>query len=415
MLQHIVKAASRTYRRHCPGQPSLGHVLATNNATPHPPRPLLPPPLLDRTEEALDTLSSFQRTYRDPLIDQASATSLAFARTHLLPLLPASIRSIERANIPLFGDARKQYMQLLFQTDVDDEPTDEEQALRRQLAVCLATFGWTSIAAVVAPPLMLLSLPGLLYIVGWFFHESYRQLVYERRFGVMSLASISIIGILQLGKLWALSFWSILFVPGNILIARTRRTAKQQLVTLLGETPRFVWVQHNDVDVRIPFDLLQVNDIIIVGAGETIPIDGTIVSGTASIDQHMLTGEAQPAEKTKDERVYAATVVLTGRLHILVEQTGVATVVAQIGHVLERTINYHPSIELRGLQIAESLVVPMVVLSLATLPVFGIRQCSCCHIMPYWVSNAYECAYQSAKLSAYSNRLWYSGQRRTSV
>jgi Cu2+-exporting ATPase len=327
--------------------------------------------LLERAEATLQILDDVQQTYIDPLIDKATATSLSFVRTHLLPLLPASIRTIHLEHMPIIGDARKQYAHILFGADAEEEPTAEELALRRQLAVCIATFGYTSLAALVAPPLMVLSIPGMLYMVGWFYHGSYRQLVYERHFGVMTLASISVTGMFLLGEFWALALWSMLFIPANILVTKTRRKSRQQLVNMLGETPRFVWVQYNGSEVRIPFEHLQSDDIIVVGAGETIPVDGTITHGNASIDQHVLTGEAQPVEKTSGERVYAATVVLAGRLHVHVEQAGDATVAAQIGMVLARTANYHPTLQLRGWQLAESLVLPMAVLGIATLPVLG--------------------------------------------
>jgi len=78
------------------------------------------------------------------------------------------------------------------------------------------------------------------------------------------------------------------------------------------------------VEVELPFGELQAGDIIVVNAGEVIAADGTIISGTASIDQHMLTGESQPAEKTVGDPVFAtrATIILSGQIHIQVEKAG---------------------------------------------------------------------------------------------
>ena len=49
--------------------------------------------------------------------------------------------------------------------------------------------------------------------------------------------------------------------------------------------------------MQMLFEKLQVGDIVVVNAGEIIPVDGIIIEGMGSIDQHKLTGEAQPAEK----------------------------------------------------------------------------------------------------------------------
>lgn len=327
-------------------------------------------PLATTTQAAVEMVTNFQRDQVDPWIDRTLDASAALLRDHLLPLLPARVRTVRMETLPLLGDARRQHARLLAGADAED-PTPEEQALRRQLAVCVATFAFTSAAAVVAPPLMVLSLPGLFYINRWVLTQGYHCLVHERRFGIMALGSIVTTAMLVLGKFWMLSLWCLLFIPSEMLILKTRRRSRQRLVNSLGETPPFVWVQSNDSEMRLPFEQLQAGDVVVVGAGETIPIDGTIVSGTANIDQHMLTGEAQPAEKSRGDAVYAATIVLSGRLHIRVEQAGNTTVASQIGEILHRTADYHTRTELRGLHLAETMALPMLLLGAATLPLLG--------------------------------------------
>lgn len=71
-----------------------------------------------------------------------------------------------------------------------------------------------------------------------------------------------------------------------------------------------------------------------------IPVDGRITSGTAAIDQHMLTGESQPAEKGVGDGVLASTVVLSGRICIAVEKAGDATVASQITEMLSQTSDF---------------------------------------------------------------------------
>lgn len=329
-------------------------------------------PLATTTEAAVALVADFQRDQVDPLIDRACEASTALLRDYLLPLLPTSTLTLKGANLPLIGDPRRQHTRLLASADAtSDDPTPEEQALRRQMAVCVATFAFTSAAAIVAPPLMLLSVPGLLYMTSSFLTASYREIVQERRIGSMAYGSVVNLSTLAIGKIWELALWFMIFVPANVLIARTRHRSLQRLVNILGETPRFVWVVCNGSETRLPFEQLQIGDSVVVGAGETIPIDGTILTGTASIDQHMLTGEAQPVEKSRGDAVYAATIVLAGRLHIRVEQAGVATVAAQIGTVLNQTANYHTTTELRSQQLAEVLTLPMLLLSGATLLLLG--------------------------------------------
>ena len=104
-------------------------------------------------------------------------------------------------------------------------------------------------------------------------------------------------------------------------------------------------------------------DTLVVEAGQMIPVDGVITQGEASIDQHRLTGESQPAEKSYGDSVLAATVVLNGRVQIQVEKTGEATLAAQIGDILANTLDYHLSICERGKAIADRWVMPSLLMT----------------------------------------------------
>ncbi|MBV7331435.1 heavy metal translocating P-type ATPase [Chloroflexi bacterium TSY] len=138
---------------------------------------------------------------------------------------------------------------------------------------------------------------------------------------------------------------------------------RKDLVNILGEEPRQVWVLVDGAEMEIPFERLQVGDTLVIQAGQMIPVDGIITQGEAAIDQHRLTGESQPAEKGMGDSVLAATVVLSGRVHIQVEKTGEATLAAQIGEVLANTLDYHLSLEQRGRELADRWVAPSLTLT----------------------------------------------------
>lgn len=75
---------------------------------------------------------------------------------------------------------------------------------------------------------------------------------------------------------------------------------------------------------------LLVGDVVIVKPGETIPIDGTVVEGNASVDESMLTGEFNPVSKTEKSTVYGGTVCQDGSLTVSVTQTLKNALVNQI-------------------------------------------------------------------------------------
>jgi Cu2+-exporting ATPase len=132
-----------------------------------------------------------------------------------------------------------------------------------------------------------------------------------------------------------------------------------------------VWVYKDGVEIEVPFTSVQAGDLVIVDAGHMIPVDGVIAEGMASIDQRALTGEAQPAEKTVGDVVFAATIVLAGKIFIRVEKTGAETAAAQIGQILNSTSNFTSSVQLRGQAISDRSALPTLLLSGLALPLAG--------------------------------------------
>ena len=85
-----------------------------------------------------------------------------------------------------------------------------------------------------------------------------------------------------------------------------------------------------------------------VSAGEVVPADGAVVDGRASIDQHRLTGESQPSEKTSGDPVFAATIVIAGKIYVKAEKTGKETAAAKIGAILENATSLPPGWRRKG-------------------------------------------------------------------
>lgn len=155
------------------------------------------------------------------------------------------------------------------------------------------------------------------------------------------------------------------------LIRKAEDSSQQQLINVFGGHPRQVWLEAEGVEIQVPFASLKPQDIVVVNAGEVIPVDGIIQSGAASIDQHLLTGESQPVDKTVGDKVFAATLVLAGRIRIQVETAGEETVAANIGHVLNNTQSYKDNLMLRGKKIADTLLPVEMAISAITLGILG--------------------------------------------
>lgn len=128
-----------------------------------------------------------------------------------------------------------------------------------------------------------------------------------------------------------------------------------------------VWVEikkDNQASLKkIKTNLLKKGDIVVVGAGETIGVDGYIVEGTASVNQVSMTGEAEPIAKARGDRVISGTVVEEGRIKIWAENVGDDTATARIKEYIQSSLNEKSSVGLKATKLADKLV--PVTLSLA--------------------------------------------------
>ena len=74
--------------------------------------------------------------------------------------------------------------------------------------------------------------------------------------------------------------------------AISENQSRNNLFTIFQLQPGKVWVRTGGSKVEIPFDQLQIGDTLVLHGGQMVPVDGTIVAGVATVDQHKLTGEA---------------------------------------------------------------------------------------------------------------------------
>lgn len=114
---------------------------------------------------------------------------------------------------------------------------------------------------------------------------------------------------------------------------------------------------------KVAADSVKIGDIVVVGAGESIGIDGYIVDGAASVNQVSMTGEAEPVKKERGDRVMSGTVVEDGRIKIWAEGVGEETATARIKQYIQSSLNEKSAIGLKATRLADKLV--PVTLSLA--------------------------------------------------
>ncbi|MCB0062482.1 MAG: heavy metal translocating P-type ATPase, partial [Caldilineaceae bacterium] len=220
-------------------------------------------------------------------------------------------------------------------------------------------------------PLAWLSVPFTLYSSIDVLRDAKAALIEERKLRHSILDATVIVSALFSQYYLASALASLTYYTGHKLMAMTEDNAQQTLRKIMGEQPQVVWRLVDGIEVETPLTALQVGDVIVGNTGDTLPIDGYVINGFASIDQRLLSGEARPVEKEPGAPVYAGTTLLAGRIHVCVEKAGSDTVAAQIGDILLRTADYKSTLLTRGEEISDRSVLPTLGLSAVTLAMLG--------------------------------------------
>jgi Cu+-exporting ATPase len=102
-------------------------------------------------------------------------------------------------------------------------------------------------------------------------------------------------------------------------------------------------------------------DILLVNQGDKIPVDGEVLSGDASVNEAMLTGESLPVEKTKYDKLIGGTIVEHGNIRMMATKVGSNTILAQIIELMKKAQAAKPPVQKLGDKVA-GIFVPAVVL-----------------------------------------------------
>lgn len=256
--------------------------------------------------------------------------------------------------------------------NIDDSRANElERKLNRDVVISSISLGFVTAGALIYTPLRLLSVPGLCWITVVTSQDAYRAFKEGRGIGVDLFGALFFVGTLTTGSYFAGALGASFIRLSKKLLAKTEDHVSHSLINVFGNHTRFVWLLKEGSEIQIAVEALKPDDIIVVHAGETIPVDGTITLGSATVDQRILTGESQPAEKKVGDQAFASTIVLSGNINICVEKAGQETIAAQIGQVLNQTADFKKDIQSWGEEIADKSTRITMGISALLLPFFG--------------------------------------------
>lgn len=158
----------------------------------------------------------------------------------------------------------------------------------------------------------------LLYLAVW-------RILYNPGISKISsalLITIAMFAAITIGDLFAAGEVAFIMAIGAILEERTTNRAKKGLKKLISLAPTQGRRIKDSKEEMIPAEEIRQGDVLRILPGETIPVDGNILSGETSVDQSIMTGESLPVDKSVGDEVFCGTINRFGSIDIAATKVG---------------------------------------------------------------------------------------------
>jgi len=254
-------------------------------------------------------------------------------------------------------------------------------------------------------PLALFSAPGMTYVgmpdfaartyvefiiataifyFGWVFFQHARHEIMMRQYGMMTLVSMGVgagylfsalstfIPSLETEFYLEIStlIWVLLF--GHFLEAKSSTAAGDALQEVAALLPKQAHVKRGEETQDVDIEDLKEGDVVVVKPGEKVPADGTVLTGSAHVNEAHISGESKPVSKTQGGEVVAGAIVLDGSLEVKLLRVGESSTIGQIKSLIASARKTKPSAQRLADRAARWLTFSALGVSIITLLVWSL-------------------------------------------
>lgn len=187
--------------------------------------------------------------------------------------------------------------------------------------------------------------------------------------GIDALVTIAVTGAVIIGEYWEAAAVTFLFILGDYLESRTIEKTRSSIRSLMDLAPDQARVRRPEGEVVLSPNEVVRGDLIIVKPGEKIAVDGSVIEGTAYVNQAAITGESIPINRLNGDEVFSGTIIESGYLVIRAEKVGEDTTFARILHMVEEAQDKKAKAQ-KSLEKFSRWYTPSIILLSAVLYVF---------------------------------------------
>ena len=221
--------------------------------------------------------------------------------------------------------------------------TKKQKKTRTRILTALVLFLALELAEHLAPDV----LPGLAWpvlylipygIIGWdVLWRAIRNIKNGQVFDENFLMSVATVGAFGCGEYPEAVAVMLLYQVGELFQSVAVDRSRKSISALMDIRPDYANIEQNGELVQVDPEEVSVGDVIVVKAGERVPLDGTVLEGASSLDTAALTGESLPRDVQAGDEVISGCVNLTGVLHVRVNKPFGESTVAKILDLVENS------------------------------------------------------------------------------
>jgi len=161
-------------------------------------------------------------------------------------------------------------------------------------------------------------------------HQTLREVLRARRITAGILVTIALVATVYVEHFIAGAVVAIMMLIGEALESLTLARTRDAISKLMDLTPLTARVVHDDHLHEVPVENVVVGDVVVIYAGERLPVDGIIVEGHSAIDQSPITGESLAVDRGPSDRVFSGSMNLSGPLRLRATAVGDNSTVGKI-------------------------------------------------------------------------------------
>lgn len=162
-----------------------------------------------------------------------------------------------------------------------------------------------------------------------------RRSLSRRVLDINVLMVVAVAGALLLEEWFEAAMVVWLFGLSERLESRTVRRARAAIRTLMAEAPDTAHVRRGDAVVTVPAADVRPGDILVVRPGDRLPVDGTIVAGTSTLNMAPITGESWPVDVREGDQVRAGAINGHGAVDVRADRAADDSTIARMLHLVE--------------------------------------------------------------------------------